>query len=74
MASTSPLSLRAFHLVFLLCAIVGADLFGVWAIRDYRTSGDVLILVLGIVTLLGGLGLIVYTIYVVRKLDQANVH
>ena len=44
------------------------------AIRDYRTSGDVLILVLGMVTLLGGLGLVVYTIYLVRKLDRANVH
>jgi hypothetical protein len=72
--STAPLSLRAFHLFFILLSIMGADLFGVWAIRNYRATGDALILTLGIVTLVGGLCLVWYAYKVVRKFDRADIH
>lgn len=67
------MSLRTFHLVFILFAIVGADLFGAWAIWHYTVNGDVWMLVLGILTILGGLGLIWYAFSFVRKLDEANI-
>jgi hypothetical protein len=67
------LSLRSFHLVFLLVAIVGADLFGAWAVWQYVEHKDGMILTLGIIAVLGGLGLIWYAFKLVRQLDQANV-
>jgi hypothetical protein len=67
------LSLRSFHLLFILLAIVGADLFGVWAVWDWARGGDVLTLTLGIVALLGGLGLLFYALRLVRSLDRAHI-
>ncbi len=68
------MSLRAFHLFFILIAILGADLFGIWSILDYARNGDPIILGLGIVSLVGGLGLIVYGVEVVRSFDRAHIH
>ncbi len=67
------MSLRSFHLTFILLAIVGADLFGAWAVWYYVQQKDAMILTLGIVSLLGGLGLIVYAIKLVRQLDRAHI-
>jgi hypothetical protein len=66
-------SLRSFHLVFLLVAIVGADLFGAWAVWQYVEQKDGMMLALGIIAVLGGLGLIWYAFKLVRQLDRANV-
>jgi hypothetical protein len=68
------MNLRAFHMVFILVAIMGADLFGGWAIHDYRTTGDPWILTLGIVSMLGGLGLAIYVLALVRKLDREHIY
>jgi hypothetical protein len=68
------MSLRAFHILFIAIVIAGADLIGVWALREYRTSGEIMMLLAGIVTLVGGLGLIAYGIWFMRKLDRANIH
>ena len=66
-------SLRSFHLFFILLVIIGADLFGVWAVWSYERSANVLLLWLGILSLLGGLGLIAYAVAFVRKLDRAKI-
>jgi len=66
-------SLRSFHIFFLLVVIAAADLFGIWAIWDFQQRNDTLILGLGVVALLGGLGLIPYTIWFVRKLNRAHI-
>jgi drug/metabolite transporter superfamily protein YnfA len=68
------LSLRSFHLFFILAAIVGADLFGVWAVWFHMRENDPLILALGIGAILGGLGLIFYAVRLVRSLDRAQIH
>lgn len=68
------MSLRSFHIFFIIVAIIMADIFGVWAIRDYRNSHDVLNLGLGIVTLIGGLAMAAYAFWFVRKMDRAHVH
>jgi len=68
------MSLRWFHMVFLLVAMVAADLFGAWAMWHHgRSGGDPLILVLGIISLIGGLALAAYVAWLVRKLDLAKV-
>jgi hypothetical protein len=60
-------------MLFILIAIMGADLFGGWAIHDYRTNGDPFILTIGIVSMLGGLGLAIYVVILVRKLNQEHI-
>lgn len=67
------MSLRTFHLLFIFLVIVGADLFGVWAIWQYALAGDPVMLVAGIVTILGGLGLILYAVRFVRKMNAAGI-
>lgn len=68
------LSLRGFHLLFILIAIGGADVFGVWALRDYDRTGSVTMFVLGVLTLAGGVALMVYAYLFVRKMDRAHIH
>jgi hypothetical protein len=67
------LSLRTFHLVFILAAMVAADMFGAWAIWHYPLTGDATALALGIAALVGGLALAAYTIAVVRSWDRARI-
>ena len=67
------MSLRSFHMLFILLAIMGADLFGGWAIRDFRHNGDPSVLALGVLSLLGGLGLAVYVLFLVRRLDREQI-
>jgi hypothetical protein len=66
-------SLRKFHLVFILLAIVGADLFGAWAVWTYPVMRDRLVLALGVLAVLGGFGLVVYSWRLVRSLDALHV-
>lgn len=65
------MTLRTIHLLFILCAIVMADMLGAWAI--YYHADAPYNLWLGIVTLLAGLGLCGYAIFFVRKMDEAGV-
>jgi len=67
------MTLRTFHLAFILLAIMGADLFGGWAVNEYGTTGNLSILLLGIACMLGGLGLAVYSIRVVSMMDRAGI-
>jgi len=66
-------SLRTFHIFFLLVVMAAADLFGIWSIWDYQRSGDGTILLLGVLALVGGLALIPYTVWFIRKLNRAHI-
>jgi hypothetical protein len=66
------LSLRSFHLAFILLSIVGADLFGVWALW-HAQQGHRLLLTLGLLSIAGGFGLVVYAFRLVRALDRARI-
>jgi len=68
------MTLRNFHLFFILAAIVGAELFGAWSIHRFPSTGEASYLWMGIPTLLGGLGLCVYAYFFVRDMDAAGVH
>jgi hypothetical protein len=67
------MSLRWFHMLFLLLVIVGADVIGGWSIHAYRETGDTVSLITGIVTVAGGLGLAGYVLWLVRRLDAAHI-
>jgi len=67
-------SLRRFHEIFLLAAIVMADLFGAWTIHNYLRTGDALTLGLGIFTLIAGLALCAYVILFEHEMDAGGIH
>jgi hypothetical protein len=66
-------SLRAFHLIFILLAIVTAEMFGAREIWLYRVSKDVGELWMGVLSLVGGLALSGYALFFVRKMDSAHI-
>jgi hypothetical protein len=67
------MSLRTFHLLFILFAIMGADLFGGWAVHAYRGSGSVATLLMGIGCMVGGLGLAAYVVQFVHMMDRERI-
>ena len=66
------MSLKTFHLVFIILAIIAADMIGAWAIW-HRATIDGLTLALGIATLVGGLVLTAYALFFVRKMDREKL-
>ena len=66
-------SLRTFHLVFILIAIVMADMFGAWAVWDHSRTHDPVTLLWGVLSFMAGFALIGYAIWVVRKFDRAKI-
>ncbi len=67
-------TLRTFHLIFILAAIILADMFGAWAIHEYGLTGAARYLWMGIPAFVGGLGLCAYSIFFVRRMDRAGIH
>ena len=67
------MGLKTFHMVFILCAIMGADLFGGWALHSHRATGDASVLAMGIMSLVGGLGLAAYALFVVRRMERERL-
>jgi len=68
------MSLRSFHILFVLVCMVFADVFGVMLLRDYGAGHSPVSLLAGAGSLLGGAALIVYGAWLVRKLDHAHIH
>ena len=68
------ITLRTVHLTFMLLVIAGADLVGGWAVWSYVTTGDVARLALGLACLVGGIGLVLYVVGFVRRMDAARIH
>ena len=66
------MSLKTFHLVFIIAAIICADMFGAWAIW-HRAELDGMTVALGVATLIGGLALTAYALYFVRKLEREKL-
>ncbi len=68
------MTLRTVHLIFILIVIISAEMFGARELYQYRMEGETSSLVLGLISLLGGLIACVYAFYFVRKMDQADIH
>ena len=68
------MTLRWFHMVFLLIVMIGADMFGAYAFYHYGRGGEPMILALGAAGLVAGLGLAAYVAWLVKKLDVAGIH
>jgi nitrate reductase NapE component len=62
------MSLKTFHLIFIVASILLAFGFGAWLLRNhFSPEGRPAELVFGILSLVAGFGLIVYEIYFLRK-------
>ncbi|MCH7924522.1 MAG: hypothetical protein IIC51_03200 [Planctomycetes bacterium] len=62
------MSLKAFHIVFVLVSTLLAGGFGAWSIREFRSDGSISTLVIGISSLFACVALIVYGRWFLRKL------
>jgi hypothetical protein len=63
------MSLKAFHLLFVAVSTLLAAGFGVWAVMEYRGTGDVVALACGVGSLVGAVLLVVYGRWFLRKLS-----
>ena len=67
------MSLKAFHLVFIVASILLAIGFGVWSFLNYASpQGSTSDLVVGIVSGVIALGLVGYEIYFLKKLKNVS--
>jgi hypothetical protein len=67
------MSLKAFHIAFITISTLLAVGFGIWELKGYATSDDVLQLTAGIVSLLAAAGLVVYGVRFMRKLKHVSM-
>ncbi|MGB0715557.1 MAG: hypothetical protein ACPGXK_06755 [Phycisphaerae bacterium] len=63
------MSLKAFHIFFVIVCVLFAGGFGAWCIFRFLNVGDVSALIIGILTLAGGVGAIVYGKWFLKKLE-----
>lgn len=64
------MSLRAFHVLFIVISIALTAGFGVWGIRDYDRTRDALIFILGAGSLVGSVLLTVYLFWFISKMKK----
>jgi hypothetical protein len=62
------MSLKAFHLLFVIASVVLAFGFAAWAFEAYSSRGEGGTLLLALLSLLFGVGLVVYGVRVRTKL------
>ena len=61
------MSLKAFHLIFIIAAIALAFGFGIWLAKNYFSDGGALNLVFAALSFAAGIGLIFYERYFLKK-------
>lgn len=66
------MSLKAFHIVFVISTILLCFGFGAWAIHNRLQGGGMVEFVLGLLALAGGLAMMVYFKAVLKKLRDIS--
>ena len=61
------MSLKAFHLIFIIAAIALAVGFGIWLADNYFTDGGVMNLVGALLSFAAAVGLVFYERYFLKK-------
>ncbi len=64
------MSLKAFHIVFVVVSVLLSFGFGVWGIYTHLSVGNVTFLIMGIVSFVIGIALIIYGINFMKKLKH----
>lgn len=66
------MSLRFFHIVFIIASVLLAFGFGIWCLRRYAEEPETLNLIFGVASLVTGVLLIGYGIAVFKKLKKIS--
>lgn len=67
------MSLKAFHILFIVSSVALTVFLGGWCLMEYFTHGRrVADLLLGLVALVGAVGLVVYGRYFLKKLKNID--
>ena len=66
------MSLKAFHLVFIILSILFSLVFGIWAVLSYGSSEKTAELVLGIISLVGTVGMAIYLFFFLKKFKHVS--
>ncbi len=66
------MSLKAFHIFFIVVSIALCVGFGVWATQDFTRSGSSAQLALGVGSLIGSGVLVCYGVWFLRKLKHES--
>jgi len=61
------MSLKAFHLFFIVVSILAAFGFSYWALDNYLAAKDPTFLKIAIISALAGIGLVVYGFFFIKK-------
>tara|TARA_Y100000588_G_scaffold73789_1_gene76436 strand:- start:918 stop:1112 length:195 start_codon:yes stop_codon:yes gene_type:complete len=62
------MSLKAFHLVFILLSILFSFVFGIWGV----INGGTVELVMGIISFAGMVGMLVYLVFFLKKFKHIS--
>lgn len=66
------MSLRIFHVVFIIASIVLSLFVAVWALREYQATHSVSALALGIVFVVAGIAMVAYGRRWFKKLKELS--
>lgn len=66
------MSLKAFHIFFIIISIVLTVGFGFWGVRDYSNSKNVINFILGISSFVGGGALAIYLVWFFSKMKRIS--
>ena len=66
------MSLRTFHVIFIIASIVLSLFVAVWAIREYQATRSAGALALGIVFVVGGIAMVIYGQRWFKKLKELS--
>lgn len=66
------MSLKAFHILFVVVSTMLALGFAWWGFREYRLRGDVNMLVLAGLSVVAGVALLIYGRWFLRKLKHVS--
>ena len=66
------MSLKAFHLVFIILSIMFTLMFGIWGVGNHGSSGKTAELVMGILSLIGTVGLSIYLYFFLKKFKHIS--
>lgn len=67
------MSLKAFHVVFIVASILLSFLVGAWGVQEYRTEGGQTALAIGVLFYVAGVALVVYALRFVRKVRELGI-
>jgi len=66
------MSLKAFHVVFIIASIILTGWFGWWGVDTYRHTAEISTLMMGIASLVGTVVLIIYFRWFLKKLRNES--